>query len=241
MSFRPKIKPPMSKNTNDSKVSRRPWFLIGGGLLLVIAMVLAFRNSAEPQASQSAAPRIEQKAKAKAAAAPEVPSSSSDRVDRTARRKVNAEPSTGERSFPQVERILVDSSLTTDQAAEQLLGIVQRTELSEDERFEAMAHGLNLNFKAFAPAAADPELSAPLAQRYIDELANRNDERQEQIEGCLALMGNANEDIRTQAATQLAFYVEAEALAEQPDELRKAAAAGVEKLKLEKQKEESEK
>ena len=230
----------MSSKKHESNVSRRPWFLIGGGLLLVIALVLAFRNSAEPKASPSAA-GIEQKSKTNAAAAPEVPNSSSDRVARTARRKANAERSTGEKSFPQVERILVNSSLTTDQAAEQLLAIVQRRELSEDERFEAMAHGLNLNFKAFTPAAADPELSAPLAQRYIDELANRNDERQEQIEGCLALMGNADEDIRTQAAAQVAFYVEAEPLADQPDELRKAAAEWVEKLKLEKQKAESEK
>ena len=235
MSFQPKIKPPMSKNTHESKVSSRPWFLIGGGLLLVIALVLAFRNSAEPTTSPSAV-GVEQKVKLKPAAAPEVPSSSSDRAARTVRRKANAERSTEGRSFPQVERILVNSSLTTDQAAEQLLGIVQRRELSEDERFEAMAHGLNLNFKAFAPAAADPELSAPLAQRYIDELANRNDERQEQIEGCLALMGNADEDIRAQAATQLAFYVEAEELTDKPDDLRKAAAEWVEKLKLEKQK-----
>lgn len=224
----------MSQKKHESQSSSRRWYFIGGGLLLAIALMVTFRNSGEPAVSSPVATATKKQAAVVKSSPPDLaPELAPERTARPLRRKANPVQAAEGKRFAQIENILGDSSLTTDQAAEQLLGIVQRTELSVDERLEAMAHGLNLSFKTFAPAAADPALPAPLAQRYIDELANRNETRQEQIEGCLALMGNVDEDIRNQAATQLAFYVEAEPLAGQPDELRKAAAEKIEKLKAE--------
>ena len=231
----------MPSSQRESKSANKLWYLIGGALLLVAAVILTLQNSVDHVPSPQTSAANTKSAKVEAAAPSDLGGAEAGRISPADRRRANTARAANDGNFPQIERILVDSSLTTDQSAEQLLAIVQRTELSEGERFEAMAHGLNLSFKTFAPAAADPALPAPLAQRYMDELANRNEARQEQIEGCLALMGNADEDIRTQAATQLAFYVEAETLTDKPDDLRKAAVEWVEKLKLKKQKAESEK
>ena len=62
------------------------------------------------------------------------------------------------RQFPQVQQILADASLSEHEAAEALFGIVQRSELPEAEREEALAHGLNLDFKRFGVLATDPLL-----------------------------------------------------------------------------------
>lgn len=202
-------------------------------MLLAAALILTFRNSGDHREGPQKPSGVANSVKVELGPLLDPAASETSPVTRSGRRKANIERALENGNFPQIERILVNPSLTTEQAAEQLLGIVQRPEFSEGERFEALAHGLNLSFKTFATAAADPALSAPLAQRYLDELANHNEARQGQIEGCLALMGNADEDIRTQAAEQLAFYIEAEAMAEQPEELRKAAQAWLDKLKAE--------
>jgi hypothetical protein len=131
-----------------------------------------------------------------------------------------------------VDRLLSDTTLSERQAAEGLCGIVRSHELSEDERDEALAHGLNLDFTAFAALATDPSLSEPLAQRYLDALANRSHLPKQQIEGYLGLMSHGEESIRTQALEQLAFLLDDEALAETPGELRRAAVERLEALKL---------
>ncbi len=230
----------MTQKKQQSSTSSRRRYLIGGGLLLAAASIMVCLNLGVLPVAAPTEASTQKSAKVESARSPRVdhragPSGQEDsHSDRSARRRAADGGSPEGGSFPQIERILADSSQTTEQAAEQLLAIVQRPELSEDERYEAMAHGLNLSFKTFAAAAADPALPAPLAQRYIDELSNRNEARQQQIEGCLALLGNGDEGIRTKAAEQLAFYVEAEPLAEQPEELKKAAQAWLEKLKTEK-------
>lgn len=133
--------------------------------------------------------------------------------------------------FPLVERIISDTAQSNVQAAEALVEIARRSDVSLEERFEALAHGLNLDFKSFSGLAADTNLPVELAQRYLDELLNQNQQPVLQIEGCIALLNHADEGIRSQAMEQLAFLVERESLAESPDDLKTAALAKLEELR----------
>ena len=202
--------------------------LLAGGLLLVLALFLALRGG---EGESSLKPEAVVNRRPVRSPAAEGPKEHRERQE-AARPKREAAPETEER-FPELEQLLGDNSLSPHRTAELLRDLALRKDLSPAKRFEAMAHGLNLNFKAFAEVAADPELPAPMAQRYLEELANRNQARQEQVEGCLALMTNGDPEIRQNASTQLAFYIEAEPLAEQPDELRGAAAEWLETQKAE--------
>jgi hypothetical protein len=125
--------------------------------------------------------------------------------------------------FPLVERIVSDTNQTDSVAAERLAEIARRSNVSVEERYEALAHGLNLDFKSFSNFAMEPDLPLELAQRFFDELLNQNRNPILQIEGCVALLSHTDKDLQTQAADQLAFLVEKESLAESPEELRKAA------------------
>lgn len=133
--------------------------------------------------------------------------------------------------FPLVERILVDTNQSELEAAQALAQIARRNDVSVEERFEALAHGLNLDFKSFAGLADDASLPVELAQRYLDELRNQNQHLILQIEGCVALLGHSNKDIQSQASEQLAFLVEAESMAESPDELKVVASAKLQELR----------
>ena len=218
----------MTTRKNESWLAGNRLRLLAGGLLLLLALFLAFRGGeGEPQLKPEAAAsrRLVRSSTAEG-------SKEHQERQRAPRPEREVTPETGER-FPELERLLGDSSLSPRRTAELLRDLALRKDLAPAKRFEAMAHGLNLNFKAFDSVVADPELPAPMAQRYLEELANRNQARQEQVEGCLALMANGDPEIRQNASTQLAFYIEAEPLAEQPDELRRAAWAWLEKRKAE--------
>jgi hypothetical protein len=80
-----------------------------------------------------------------------------------------------------------------------------------------------LNFKALAEVVKDPDLPSPMAQLYVEELMNHNEERREQMEACLWLMNHRDEEIRKQAQDLLAFYLGEESLAENPNGLRQQA------------------
>lgn len=133
--------------------------------------------------------------------------------------------------FPLVERILSDTTIGDVEAAEGLAEIARRVDISLEERYEALAHGLNLDFKSFSNFVSDPDLPSELAQRYLDELLNQNKNPILQIEGCLALLGHSDQNMQSQAAEQLAFLVEKESLVESRDDLRKAAFERVEYLR----------
>jgi hypothetical protein len=131
--------------------------------------------------------------------------------------------------FPLVEKILGDESISDAEAAVALAEIAGRTDLSVEERFEALAHGLNLDFKSFSQLSGDTNLPLELAQRYMDELLNFNEEPIVQMESSLGLMNHSNEEIQQQALQQLAFLVENEALVDQPIELERVA---LERIKM---------
>lgn len=205
---------------------------------LVIALFMTLRNSGErdPGASPSSGGTGDEsvntgRRNAQSSADPDAgiaPRNTRSSLNRTATSEEPAAP-----QFPQVERLLLDQSLSEEQAAAGLFEIAMNRELSVEERDEALAHGLNLDFGVFGALATDPALPLPLAQRYFDELLNRNEAPQKQIEGYLGLMGHGEEEVRTQATEQLAFVLEDEDHAETPEELRKLAQQRLEVLKLE--------
>ena len=206
--------------------NRLRWLV--GGLLLGLALFLAFRGGEGEYSLKREAVVNRRPVRSSAAEG----SKEHQERRRASRPEREVTPETEER-FPELEQLLGDNSLSPHRTAELLRDLALRKDLAPAKRFEAMAHGLNLNFKVFDSVVTDPELPAPMAQRYLEELANRNQARQEQVEGCLALMTNGDPEIRQNASTQLAFYIEAEPLAEQPDELRRAASAWMEKRKAE--------
>lgn len=133
--------------------------------------------------------------------------------------------------YPRIEEILANESISGIQAAEGLYALVQNRELSVEERDEALAHGLNLDYQVFASLVTDSSLPVVMAERMIDELANLNEMPQQQIEGYLGFVDYRDEEIRTQAAEDLAFILEEEDLAESPEDLRRLALERLEDLK----------
>lgn len=218
--------------------------LVAGGLLLLLALFLAFRGGKD-----GPAPKPHPVAQGQSSAVEsEKPSPDSGNGMVKPKESPSKGPSPGkttrkpnpsvladsdQESFPQIERLLGDESISVDEAAKQLSEIAGRKGLPEAERIEAMKHGLNLNFKALAEVVKDPDLPSPMAQLYVEELMNHNQERRGQMEACLSLMGHRDEEIRKQAQDLLAFYLGEESLAENPEELRKAAAEWLETQRAE--------
>lgn len=228
----------MSTRKSKTTPSQSRGWLAGGLLALVVAMFLVFGNSGRrPQRSPSTGGEVNPAVASEAGNSPAQPlagpeASAPRRATRSSLDRNAVKDESISSQFPQVERLLADDSLSALQTAEGLCGIARSRELSEKERDEALAHGLNLDFGAFAALATDPSLPVTLAQRYFDELANRSHVPQQQIEGYLGLMGHGDEGIRTQATEQLAFVLEDEALAETPEKLRQLALERLQALKL---------
>ncbi len=228
----------MSTRKSKTTSSQNRRWLAGGLLALVVAMFLVFvnpgrRNKSSPSIGGGGSPAVASEAgnsPAQPLVGPEA--SAPRRATRSSLDRTAVKDKSISSQFSQVERLLTDSSLSMLQTAQGLCGIARSRELSDEERDEALAHGLNLDFGAFAALATDPSLPVTLAQRYFDELANRGHVPQQQIEGYLGLMGHGDEGIRTQATEQLSFVLEDEALAETPEALRRAALERLETLKL---------
>ena len=214
----------------------RKWVLTGAGLLAV-AIGLAVWNAGRDTPSATGTPADDPATASRLAGTAAATEASAAQVAGTARTlrsrlKRSVEPgSDDEANFPHVDRILDDESITDAQAAAGFLEIVQRPELDEAERYEALAHGLTLDFPTFAALAKDPELPVVLAERLLEDLANRNESRLQQLEGFLALMDHRDEEIRSEATAQLAFLVENEELESSPAELRQFAATRIETLR----------
>ncbi len=215
-------------STRNSKTTsfRSRWWLAGALLALGLAVFLVLMNSGQqPEESVSVnGAGADPSASLDGSAAPHATRSSHKRIPGQAELTAS--------QFPQVERILTDDSLSESLAAKELCVIARSRELSEGERAEALAHGLNLDFGAFAALATDPSLPVDLAQRYFEGLANHGDRPKQQIEGYLGLMGHGDQDIRTQATEQLAFVLENEELAGTPEKLRQLALERLQALKL---------
>lgn len=228
----------MSRKDQKPSSANNRWWLLLAVVAVAIALFMAMGNSgsrepATPGAAGSAKPGAVREGRNES---PPDSAPAGLAPPRTTRSSLNRVATDGEpqaSQFPQVERLLLDESLSETQAAVGLLEIVKSSALSTEERDEALAHGLNLDFGVFGILAADPTLPLPLAQRYFDELANRNEMPRQQIEGYLGLMSHHDQELRTLAAQQLAFVLEDEDLAEAPEDLRRLALEKLESLKLE--------
>jgi hypothetical protein len=230
-----------SKHQKSSSSNNRWWFVLAAvAVVVALFMAIGRPGSGRPTAPETAAGARPASTRNRAGdPEPSVSDSAGLAPPRATRSSINraatenGEPAASQ--FPQVERLLLDESISETQAAQGLLEIVRNSGLSTEERDEALAHGLNLDFGVFGIMATDPALPLPLAQRYFDELANRNELPRQQIEGYLGLMSHHDEELRTQAADQLAFVLEEEDLAEAPADLRRLALEKLEVLKLQPQ------
>lgn len=167
-----------------------------------------------------------------AVAGPEPSSGGSERV-RTkgdGNRRTGSDPEKGPR-FPLVDAVLEDESLTNQQSALKLREIVLTEAAPENERLEALAHGLNLDFMAFKGIASAVTLPESVAERYLSELTNQNEHRSEQVEGLMDLMVHPSESVRTDSVDRLAFLIENEELASSPERLKVAAREFLERMK----------
>lgn len=111
-------------------------------------------------------------------------------------------------SSPEVDHILVDESISTAQAAEQLCAIAMDTNHTTAHRLEALQHGLNLGIESFAGFAEQPDLPAELASCFLDEVINYNDSPATQIRSYIALIKHPDEEVSALAKEMLAFLVE---------------------------------
>jgi hypothetical protein len=226
-----------SKSKKPEASGSRRW-IISGIALLVVAFGLILLNS--DQGSKSASPSATGgdtggQAGIRDRRSPRIDDRSVDGNESIRSRSSNIRDEESEDSdsatFPLVEGILDDESISESAAATALAGIAMRGDLSLDERYEALAHGLNLDFASFGDFPKDPALPLELAQLYLDGLLNHNEGPILQIEGCVALLNHSEEEIRLQARSQLAFLVHDEALVDFPERLAKAAAERIQLLK----------
>ncbi len=220
------------KNRRWLHSSKRLWILLG---FLLIAIVSAIVRNSKASSGEEAQRDLGHQASGgplgnpRLAGQPDA-AESGPAVTRSSHARTSAARNVQDPEFPLVQRILSDDSMPDSQAAVALFEIANNNALAEPERYEAMAHGLNLNFPAFSALSQDPTLPVPMAQRYFDELTNRNQTPKEQIDGYLGLMNHSDEEIRKQAQHQLAFMLEDDAQALSPEELRLQAAKRLAKL-----------
>jgi hypothetical protein len=219
----------MPSNSKAQSVGTgRSLIYIGLGIVLVIISFVIFNLVRSDKVSDHGNLSMDQSTKggslqSSSAQAHAGEEPSGPRKTRSANRKAGEMEDLVPGQFPLVERIVSDATQTDSVAADRLAEIARRSDVSVEERYEALAHGLNLDFKSFSNFAMEPDLPLELAQRFFDELLNQNRNPISQIEGCVALLSHSDKGLQTQAADQLAFLVEKESLAESHDELRKAA------------------
>ena len=220
------------KSHKSYQASKRLWVLLG---FIIVAIVFAIVLNLKQSPSAVDQGDLGHKDSGSSLGNPQLAGQrealeSGPAATRSSRARTSALGNVQEPQFPQVQRILSDDSIPDSQAAVALFEIANNSGIAESERFEALAHGLNLNFPAFSALSQDPTLPVPMAQRFFDELTNRNQAPREQIDGYLGLMNHRDEEIRKQAEHQLAFMLEDDAQALSPAELRQQAAKRLAKL-----------
>lgn len=128
------------------------------------------------------------------------------------------------KSYPtheQIEFILADESITIDDAAVMLRKMADDPSLPVSDRLDALEHGLNLGFDAFANYGENPDLPTPLASYYLGEVMNQNATPKKQILAYLALLNHKDPEVVEESADMLAFMVEDDFDEANPEELLK--------------------
>lgn len=218
-------------DSKDPQSSTLKWFA-GGAVLFLAALFFALNGGSGPKSgtdgdgNQQAAVGMSAQDDSSEAGDSTQPGRTKGATDRSTK----ADPTKGPR-FPLVDAVLEDESLDNHQSALKLRDIVMTEAAPENERLEAIAHGLNLDFMAFKGIARDARLPESVAERYLTELTNQNDFRPEQIDGLMDLLGHPSEGVRGEAADKLAFLIENEELASSPARLKEAAGGFLQKLR----------
>jgi len=177
-------------------------------LLLVPLLWWAWPDADEPSLDESR-PGVE--GQGEVLSSTETPSASEEGPRRTRAdpRDPAAKPLEAPAS-PEVDEILVDESITIEQAAVRLRALASDTTQTKAHRLEALQHGLNLGIEAFADFAeqADQaELPAELASHFLDEIINYNDAPATQIRSYVALIDHSDVEVRELALEMLRFQV----------------------------------
>lgn len=133
---------------------------------------------------------------------------------RSARRQQQAAGNLKPAESPDVDRILIDDSISIEQAAVQLRELAMNRNLPTAQRLEALQHGLNLGIESFAGFAEKADLPSELASHYLHEIINHNDSPAIQIRAYIALIGHPDEEVSTLAKEMLVFQVEDDLQAE---------------------------
>lgn len=134
-------------------------------------------------------------------------------------------------SSAEVDAILVDESITDEQAAQKLREIAADDSFPLPQREEAMQHGLNLQpsvFGGFAETQSD--LPVELAQPLLQSMINFNESPLDQIRTYLALKDHTDPEIAQQAWEMLAFMLKDDERKETPERLEQLAREKIEEL-----------
>lgn len=131
----------------------------------------------------------------------------------------------------EVDAILVDESLTEEQAASKLRDIAGDASFPLPQREEALQHGLNLGPAAFGDfAEGQVDLPRELAEPLLQAMINFNESPVDQIRTYLALKNHADPEIAEQALEMLAFMVEDDERKETPERLEQLAREKIQML-----------
>ena len=221
----------MKKPDRQSSSPQRLW--LWGGVFAMVAAIVAIVAIQDDPSGQAPDPATapERSPASKPAQSDTSQGPVATRSSRSGVRGAANTDADGPPRFPMVNQIVSDESISDSQAVTQLREIVNNHSLKVDERYEALAHGLNLDLNAFVDSTNDAEFPIELATRFLEELPNEPLGSLGQIQGYLNLMNHSNQEIRSRASEQLAFVMEDEALAEAPDELRKVAIEKLERIR----------
>ncbi|MEY3393935.1 MAG: hypothetical protein RL346_171 [Verrucomicrobiota bacterium] len=107
-----------------------------------------------------------------------------------------------------LESLLNNQTLSNQEAAEQLLGIVRDKRLSDEVRAEALGHGVILELPVFAGLAGDTELPLVLADTLLTHVINANHDPALQIRAYRDFLNHPSAEIRDEAQRMLAFVLE---------------------------------
>jgi hypothetical protein len=164
-----------------------------------------------------------------------IPGTNGEKAERekTARRRdtksSNLAPSTP--ASAEVDAILVDESMTHEQAAQRLRDIAADPSFPLPQREEALQHGLNLQPSAFGGfAEAQSDLPVELAGPLLREMINFNDSPADQLRTYLALKNHPDPEIAEQALEMLAFMVEDDAREKTPEQWEQMAREKLRKM-----------
>lgn len=185
------------------KLNRQSLWIV---LLLVPLLWWAWPSGEQSATEGAAALGQERSAPAAGDASPAATGGGPARTRSTSRQQQSATPNKSAESL-EVDRILINDSITNEQAAARLQAIAMDSQRPVEQRLEALQHGLNLDIASFADFAEQPELPPELASHFLHEIINYNDSPATQLRSYISLMDHPDQEVSALAKEMLAFQV----------------------------------